>query len=525
MSRLMPFLLILALWPAAAAAQSADVAAAPGLDPQDPFVRGLKRLDERMKMQQEAEELARRALELQKQAEEEAAAEAARRELGLEEGEGLADGEGLLIPPPLSDPDFFTAFAAQKYRLDGLVLSRPTSEPIIHIYEERIKPKANALYWSGRERRWVYERLMEEDLADIAEKLVMQVDDLLAMNGVMREEQLRDPDRFYVSPRDNGPLTHIIQRGDTLAKLAKAYDTDTARLRVRNKLEPKQPLVIGRRFLIREKAIDDRLAAMAVPQPMKQDTGNLAKARLPYARVGQFVSETEAMRGAREFYIKYYEFMDSDLVLRREQDAKQKNALFYNMDIGPLRSPRHAEAFCALFRTDDLPCLVVERVPGPERVRNFDSQAIISVTPYVYYDGDDKLDSGRTDVKSLTMLEYFLTEGQELGNAEGTIAKITADRIMLTDANGYLLTLPLNKVPEVDPIAKAEAEAAARQAALEQAAAAAGTAAGAAGGAAPDAPSVTDIPVAKGLAKSQEEDKKRKTAAEGAACDVIGLGC
>ena len=98
-----------------------------------------------------------------------------------------------------------------------------------------------------------------------------------------------------------------------------------------------------------------------------------------------------------------------------------------------------------------MPCLVVERVPGPERVRT-DSQAIISVSPYVYYDGDDKLDSGVTDMARLTKLEY-LVEGQSLGNAEGVIAKITDDRIMLTDVNGYLLTLP-NKVPEIDPIEK-----------------------------------------------------------------------
>ncbi|MDA8776933.1 hypothetical protein N9N58_05550, partial [Alphaproteobacteria bacterium] len=36
-----------------------------GADPQDPFVRGLKRLDERLRLQREAEELARKALQLQ----------------------------------------------------------------------------------------------------------------------------------------------------------------------------------------------------------------------------------------------------------------------------------------------------------------------------------------------------------------------------------------------------------------------------------------------------------------------------
>ncbi len=438
-----------------------EQAALQAANPQDPFVRGLQRLDERLRMAREAESLARRALELEQRKRREAAGE-----LFSADETGEAISAGLV-----SDPDFFTAFAARKYRLDGLVLSRPQSEPVIHIYKEKQKPDKNILYWSGEERRWVYERLVDEPLAAIAKKLVMQLDDLLAMNGVSRVAQLPNAKRFYVSPRDNGPLTHIITRGDTLAKLAKVYDTDAARLRVRNNLDASAALVVGRRFLVREKAINERLSNMAVPQPPKLDLSYLEQARLPYARLGQFKTKAEALRSAREFYNKYYELMDSDIVLRLERASHSKNRRFYNMDIGPLRSLRHGEAFCALFRRDNLPCLVVERVPGPERVRNFDSQAVISVSPYVYFDDENEINSAIVDVEKLTKLEYFLTEGQELGNNEGTIAKITPDRIMLTDASGYLLTLPLNKIPEIDPIAKLKAEEAARQRAIAQAAA------------------------------------------------------
>ena len=121
-----------------------DVAAA---NPQDPFVRGLKRLDEKLRLQREAEELARRALELQREAERRAEQEA----LGIDvEDEALVEEE-VVIPAPISDPDFFTAFAARKYRLDGLVLSRPQSQPTIHILEEVRKPIGGELFWSGRE--------------------------------------------------------------------------------------------------------------------------------------------------------------------------------------------------------------------------------------------------------------------------------------------------------------------------------------------------------------------------------------
>ena len=485
---------------AAAPSVQQDVASS---DPQDPFVRGLMRLDERLKIQREAEELARRALEMQKQAEERAAREAAG-EVIEEEGDVIEDGE-IVIPAPISDPDFFTAFAARKYRLDGLVLSRPERKPVIHIFEEKLKRRNNAMYWSGTERRWVYERYSDEKLADIAKRLRMLPADLLAINNVMREEQLPDAGRFYVSPRDNGPLTHIIVRGDSLSKLAKAYDTDPARLRVRNKLDDKARLIIGKRMLIREKTIDDMLARMARPAPSRIETERLERARVPYARLGQYADKSEALRATREFYTRYYDYMDSDITLRLERDEAQAGARFYNMDIGPLRSDKHGEAYCALFRIDELPCLVVARVPGPERDRNFDSQAIISVSPYVFYDGDDALDSGRVNVDRLTKLEYFLTEGQELGNAEGTIAKITSDRILLTDANGYLLTLPLNKIPEIDPIEKAKREAAARQAALNEAAAAAGAAAGAAGDADVSVPGPEDTALGQRLQKNEAE--------------------
>jgi LysM repeat protein len=378
--------------------------------------------------------------------------------------------------------------------------------------EEVRKPKAGELFWSGRERRWVYARRKGETMASIARKLVMQTADILAMNNALRENQLPDPMRFYVSPRDNGPLTHIILRSDTLEKLAKIYDTDVPRLRVRNDLGADDKLVLGRRFLIREKAIDDRLARTAVPKPKKIDDSQLSMARQPYARLGQFSDKQKAMRGTREFYAKYYEFMDSDISLRRERDDAQKGKTFYNMDIGPLRSERHGEAYCALFRKDEMPCIVVYRVPGSERARNFDSQAIISVSPYVYFDGEDELDSGRTDVPRLTKLEYFLTEGQELGNADGTIAKITNDRIMLTDANGYLLTLPLNYVPEIDPEEKRRAAEAARQAAMQKAALAAGAAAEAAGNVDVDVPGPEDTALGKRL---QGNEATRREGSQG----------
>lgn len=471
-------------------------------DPQDPFVRGLVRLDERLRLQREAERLSR---------------EAYAREQGIDirtlEG---GTGDMMAIGLPLSDPDFFTAFAVRNYRLDGLVLSRPERDPVIHIYKEYVKPRFGILYWSGAERRWVYERKAARPLGEIAARFNMLLPDLLAINGMSRIDQLDDPDRIYVSPRDNGPLIHIVRRGDTLGELARTYRTSVGGLQVRNGLENKNSLQVGQRLLIREKTLDADMtrAAVAAPRPDAEDRES--RARLYYARLAQYETKAQALRGTREFFEKYFDFMDSDIALRQERDADNSGRLFYNMDVGPLRSKRHGEAYCALYRRDEMPCLVVARVPGPERMNNFDSQAIISVSPFVFYDGDKEQDTGRTNVEALTKLEYFLTEGQVLGDAEGTIAKITDSEIFLTDARGYLLTLPLKRIPEIDPIEKKKREAAARQAALNEAAAAAGAAAG--GVEVPEA-SVDELGVAKRL---KEGETKRRAGSVDALNKVLG---
>ena len=435
-----------ALAPAIPKAQQ-DFAAA---NPRDPFVRGLKRLDDKLKRQRATEELGRQKEQLARKAleiETLRVREAARLENG-----GLRGENGVALAP-LSDPDFFTAFATQKYRLDGLVLSRPPSEPNIHIVKENLQPSSGVFYWSGVERRWIYEREENESIAQVARKFIMQSADLLAINGVAREIQLSDAMRLYVSPQDNAPLIHIIVKGDTLSILAKIYKTKTDWLRVRNRIEDERKLVIGRRFVIRERAITDQLASNAVPAPLPQAAryNTQAQARMAYARLAQFNTETEALRGTREFFEKYVRFIDSDIVLRHERDGKGSGKNFYNMDIGPLLSVAHGEAYCAIFRRDELPCKVVQRVPRDERVNNFDSQAIISVSPYVFYDGDEAVDSGRTDIDELAKQEYFLTEGLPLGVEQGMIAKITAARIYVTNSDGFLITLPIAKLPEIAP--------------------------------------------------------------------------
>jgi hypothetical protein len=74
---------------------------------------------------------------------------------------------------------------------------------------------------------------------------------------------------------------------------------------------------------------------------------------------------------------------------------------------------------------------------------------------------------------------------------------------MLTDANGYLLTLPFNRIPEIDPEEKRRAAEAARQAALDKAAKAAGAAVDAAGNIDPDVPGAEDTALGQRLMKGE----------------------
>ena len=207
-------------------------------DPRDPFVRGLMRLDKRSALYRQVELLLREAYELK---------------LGID----LLNLEGgssdmLSLGLPLSGSDFLAALEERNFRLDGSVLRRSEAD-------------RGTLFWSGIDRRWVYERKGSQPLAEIAARFNMLLPDLLAINGVSRIYQLRDPDRIYVSPRDNGPLTHIVRRGDTLGKLALAYQTGVDALQVRNGLEDKNNLQVGERLLIREKTLDANMTRTALP--------------------------------------------------------------------------------------------------------------------------------------------------------------------------------------------------------------------------------------------------------------------
>ena len=291
------------------------------------------------------------------------------------------------------------------------------------------------------------------------------------MNGVSKAESLVGRDELYVSPVDNGTLIHNICPGDTLSKLSRTYKIPVSELKKRNKIAPNGWLYIGQTLSIRDRTImeDMKVNAVSFDAANKGRNEKLGKARKPYVRIFRFDNLEDALRESREFYADYRHYLDSDIVLRQEVD--KSGGASYHLDIGPMQSQNHAEAYCVLIKSDGLMCDAVKRVPGKERQNTFDSTAIVRVSPIVFYEGD--VNEKNIKIEETKTVTYNLSEGQVLGASEGTVVKITHKEIIVTDAQDHLLTLPIDYLPEVDQEELAARAQAQRQA---QAAAVAGAA-------------------------------------------------
>ena len=381
----------------------------------DPFVRGLLRLDERLRL--EREEIIRLK--------------------NLRETIKKDDHH----PPP----DFARAFAASHYRPAGVFVAAQADNPTIHMVSHQYANQKGIHFWSGKMRRWVYRRGHKETLADIATKFKMRVDDILTLNSVLSEAQLSNPMQIYISPRDNAPLIHIVKRGETLSMLARAYSTQIAHLKMRNQYVEHGNLQIGQRLIIREKTLTHDMIARAMPEPSAATS--LMPLRI-YARLEGFSSREMAARAADTAWQNYRHFMDADMLIRSEGDAIKP---VYYLDIGPMHSPRHAKAWCVLVSKIYDACKPISRVMAKERKNSFASQAVVNITPHVFYDADGVENTMQTNIDAAKRVEYHLFEGQVLGNGTGMITKITPHYIYLASMHGQIYELPFYYVPESDP--------------------------------------------------------------------------
>lgn len=464
----------------------------------DPFVRGLRRLDD--VEEQRKSRLKKVEMELVAARKEMAAAKRGAR--GGGEARNGAGAAGRALAEIQGDPGFDTAFRAPRYRLDGLLVAYPSDVPVIHVTEDGLRRSNMTLYWSGAERRWVYRLAMNESYLTVAKKFKMHPFDVLAMNNNAKPAALARKKTLFVSPRDNGPLVHTVRKGETLNELSALYGVPIKMLKALNTLSKKGWLIIGQRLHIRDKTLNRDEAIQAVPAPTELDLNAERMARKHYVRLARYGDLSGALRGAREFYQDNKDYMDSDLILRLEMDGAGRRAYF--MDIGPMRSERHATGYCALFTRQHLACETVRRVPGPERLNTFESQAVVRVSPTVFYDGE--VSSDTVEISKTKDIEYQLVEGQVLGADEGVVVKITPNNIYVADGENKLLALNLNYLPEVDQEVLATRQKAKRQAQLDAAATAVAIAASSV-----DAPNIETLNIVKRLTEKETQRREGST--------------
>ena len=445
----------------------------------DPFVRGLKRLETFEGFQ--------------------------RRATGQAQPTSVTeDGETGIRQTVL--PGFGQAFDIPRYRLDGILVSEAPELPVIHVNTAGLQTANEVLFFDPNSKRWVYRPGDNETQKDILAKFRLHRLDLADMNGVSKAESLVGRDELYVSPVDNGTLIHNICPGDTLSKLSRTYKIPVSELKKRNKIAPNGWLYIGQTLSIRDRTImeDMKVNAVSFDAANKGRNEKLGKARKPYVRIFRFDNLEDALRETREFYADYRHYLDSDMVLRQEVD--KSGGASYHLDIGPMQSQNHAEAYCVLLKSDGLMCDAVKRVPGNERQNTFDSTAIVRVSPIVFYEGD--VNEKNIKIEETKTVTYNLSEGQVLGASEGTVVKITHKEIIVTDAQDHLLTLPIDYLPEVDQEELAARAQAQRQA---QAAAVAGAAGQIAAGV--EVPTLENPAIVDRLVDN--EAKRRKGSTEG----------
>ncbi len=436
----------------------------------DPFVRGLKRLDEAQTARKKAmttttkelKQAGREMAHIKKQGHESQTAKQMPSDMML------AGGGGQEI---ISEPSFANAFEVPHYRLDGILVSKAPLLPVIHVNRDELKRSKKVIYWSGKDRRWVYRMAVNDSYLTVAKTYKLHPQDLLEMNSVRNPDRLFGKKTIFISARDNGPLIHTVRKGESLNGLAKLYDMSARVLKQRNTLAKKDYLIIGQKLYIRDKSISQIQARTAIASPTKLDQNAALMARKPYIRLARYLDFTEAMRGTGEFYNEFKELLDSDIILRLEADKTGRQK--YNLDIGPMFSAQHAKGYCQLFAAKGLACQTVLRIPGQERLNTFESQAIIRVSPTVFY--DNQISSDLIEISKTKDIQYHLKEGQMLGVDEGIVVKITDKQILVVDRANNILALNLSYLPEVDREVLQAQKARERQSQLNAAANAAAT--------------------------------------------------
>ena len=331
-----------------------------------------------------------------------------------------------------------SSFDDSLYRLEGVLVSHAPQLPVIHIDTSDLNANDDILFFDPEAKRWTFRPGTEVSKKNILSKFRLQWRDLTRMNGDNDLKNTLEKDDIFVSPVNNASLFYTVNYGDTLYNLSRVYGISLPELAKQNQISPKDVLYVGQKLLIRKSTITDDMkideVSFDVANQLKIKSEN--KLSKSYLRILHKNKLKDIKRISNEFYGNFQHYIDSDIILRKEKNNIGVQA--YYLDIGPMRSQRHAEAFCKLFESEGIICAVVNRFPTQERQNTFSSTAVLK-TSQPLTSLSKKNDIVKSD--NVEYVSYNLFEGQEIEELNALIIKITNHEIIAIDENNNLISL------------------------------------------------------------------------------------
>ena len=331
-----------------------------------------------------------------------------------------------------------SSFDDSLYRLEGVLVSHAPQLPVIHIDTSGLNANDDILFFDPEAKRWTFRPGTEVSKKNILSKFRLQWRDLTRMNGDNDLKNTLEKDDIFVSPVNNASLFYTVNYGDTLYNLSRVYGISLSELAKTNKISSEDVLYVGQKLLIRKSTITDDMkideVSFDVANQLKIKSEN--KISKSYLRLVHKSKLKDIKRISNEFYGNFQHYIDSDIILRKEKNNIGVQAYF--LDIGPMKSQRHAEAFCKLFESEGIICAVVNRFPTQERQNTFSSTAVLK-TSQPLTSLSKKNDIVKSD--NVEYVSYNLFEGQEIEELNALIIKITNHEIIAIDENNNLISL------------------------------------------------------------------------------------
>ena len=331
-----------------------------------------------------------------------------------------------------------SSFDDSLYRLEGVLVSHAPQLPVIHIDTSDLNANDDILFFDPEAKRWTFRPGTEVSKKNILSKFRLQWRDLTRMNGDNDLKNTLQKNDIFVSPVNNASLFYTVNYGDTLYNLSRVYGISLSELAKKNQMSSKDVLYVGEKLLIRKSTITDNMkideVSFDVANQLKIRSEN--KVSKSYLRILHKNKLEDIKRVSNEFYGNFQNYIDSDIILRKEKNNIGVHA--YYLDIGPMKSQRHAEAFCKFFESEGIICAVVNRFPTQERQNTFSSTAVLK-TSQPLTSLNNKNDIVKSD--NVQNVSYNLFEGQEIKELNALIIKITNHEIIAIDENNNLISL------------------------------------------------------------------------------------